>query len=36
MKPKVLITRPVQQAAIDEVSKHWEVQVNSADEPMSP
>jgi lactate dehydrogenase-like 2-hydroxyacid dehydrogenase len=36
MKPKVLITRPVQQAAIDEVSKHCEVQVHAADEPMSP
>src|SRR5579862_4945145 len=36
MKPKVLITRPVQQAAIDEVSKHCEVQVHTADEPMSP
>ncbi len=36
MKPKVLITRPVQQAAIDEVSKYCEVQVHAIDEPMPP
>jgi lactate dehydrogenase-like 2-hydroxyacid dehydrogenase len=35
MKPTVLITRPVQQAAIDEVSKHCEVRIHSIDEPMS-
>jgi glyoxylate reductase len=34
MKPRVLITRPVQQAAIDEVSKHCEVLVHTLDEPM--
>jgi glyoxylate reductase len=34
MKPKVLITRPVQQAAIDEVSARCEVQVHTIDEPM--
>jgi len=36
MKPTVLITRPVPQAAIDEVSKHCEVRIHSIDEPMSP
>jgi lactate dehydrogenase-like 2-hydroxyacid dehydrogenase len=36
IKPKVLITRPVQQAAIDEVAKHCQVQVYLADEPMPP
>jgi glyoxylate reductase len=36
MKPIVLITRPVQQAAIDEVAKHCEVRVHAVDEPMSP
>ena len=36
MKPKVLITRPVQQAAIDEVAKHCQVQVHLVDEPMPP
>ena len=36
MKPKVLITRPLQQAAIDEVSRHCDVEVNTVDEPMSP
>jgi glyoxylate reductase len=35
MKPKVLITRPVQQAAIDEVSAQCDVQVHTIDEPMS-
>ena len=35
MKPKVLITRPVQQAAIDEVSAKCDVQVHAIDEPMS-
>src|ERR1700733_9887669 len=34
MKPKVLITRPVQQAAIDEVATQCEVLVHSIDEPM--
>jgi lactate dehydrogenase-like 2-hydroxyacid dehydrogenase len=36
MKPKVLITRPVQQLAIDEVAKHCRVQVYPVDEPMPP
>ncbi len=36
MKPTVLITRPIQQVAIDEVSKHCEVRVHAIDEPMSP
>src|SRR5438874_13695869 len=34
MKPKVLITRPLQQAAIDEVFRHCEVEVNPLDAPM--
>jgi glyoxylate reductase len=34
MKPKVLITRPVQQAAIDEVATRCEVLVHDIDEPM--
>ena len=36
MKPKVLITRPVQQVAIDHVSARCEVQVHMIDEPMPP
>lgn len=36
MKPKVLITRPVQQAAIDEVSARCEVEVHTIDEAMPP
>lgn len=36
MKPTVLITRPIQKAAIDEVAKHCEVRVHAIDEPMSP
>ena len=34
MNPKVLITRPVQQAAIDEVSAQCDVHVHRIDEPM--
>ena len=36
MKPKVLITRPVQQLAIDRVAKHCVVRMHSQDEPMEP
>jgi lactate dehydrogenase-like 2-hydroxyacid dehydrogenase len=36
MKPRVLITRPVPQAAIDEVSARCEVQVHMIDEPIPP
>ncbi len=34
MKNKVLVTRPIQQAAIDELSKHCQVEVYKVDEPM--
>jgi glyoxylate reductase len=34
MRPKVLITRPIQQSVIDHISRHSEVQVHSIDEPM--
>jgi glyoxylate reductase len=34
MRPKVLITRPIQQAAIDEVSAQCDVHVHTIDEPM--
>ena len=33
-RPKVLITRPIQQEAIDRVARHYEVQVHPIDEPM--
>jgi glyoxylate reductase len=36
MRPKVLITRPIQQSVIDHISQHCEVQVHSMDEPMPP
>jgi len=36
MRPLVLITRPVQQEAIDEVAKHCDVRVHGADEPIPP
>lgn len=36
MKPKVFITRPFEQAAIEEVAKHCEIRVHPVDEPMPP
>jgi glyoxylate reductase len=33
-RPKVLITRPIQQSVIDQISQHCEVQVHPVDEPM--
>jgi glyoxylate reductase len=33
-RPKVLITRPIQQEVIDQISQHCDVQVHSVDEPM--
>jgi lactate dehydrogenase-like 2-hydroxyacid dehydrogenase len=33
-RPKVLITRPIQQSVIEKISEHCEVQVHSVDEPM--
>lgn len=35
-RPKVLITRPIQQSVIDQISQHCDVQVHPVDEPMSP
>lgn len=35
-RPKVLITRPIQQSVIEQISRHCEVQVHPADEPMPP
>jgi lactate dehydrogenase-like 2-hydroxyacid dehydrogenase len=35
-RPKVLITRPIQQSVIDRISEHCEVQVHAADDPMPP
>ncbi len=35
-RPKVLITRPIQQSVIDKVSQHCDVQVHPVDEPMPP
>ena len=34
IRPKVLITRPIQQSVIDEISQHCDVQVHPVDEPM--
>ena len=33
-RPKVLITRPIQQEVIDQISQHCDVQVHHIDEPM--
>jgi glyoxylate reductase len=33
-RPKVLITRPIQQSVIDQISGHCDVQVHPVDEPM--
>lgn len=33
-RPKVLITRPIQQSVIEQISQHCEVQVHPVDEPM--
>lgn len=33
-RPKVLITRPIQQSVIEKISEHCDVQVHSVDEPM--
>lgn len=33
-RPKVLITRPIQQEVIDQISQHCDVQVHRVDEPM--
>ncbi len=33
-RPKVLITRPIQQEVIDQISEHCDVQVHPVDEPM--
>ena len=35
-RPKVLITRPIQQSVIDRISEHCDVQVHTVDEPMPP
>src|SRR6202140_3567805 len=35
-RPKVLITRPIQQSVIDHISQHCDVQVHRVDEPMPP
>ena len=35
-RPKVLITRPIQQSVIDLISQHCDVQVHLVDEPMPP
>ena len=35
-RPKVLITRPIQQSVIDQISQHCDVQVHPVDEPMAP
>jgi glyoxylate reductase len=35
-QPKVLITRPIQQSVIDQISRHCDVQVHPVDEPMPP
>jgi len=35
-RPKVLITRPIQQSVIDQISRHCDVQVHRVDEPMPP
>ncbi len=35
-RPRVLITRPIQQSVIDQVSQHCDVQVHTVDEPMPP
>jgi lactate dehydrogenase-like 2-hydroxyacid dehydrogenase len=34
-RPKVLITRPIQQSGIEKISQHCDVQIHSVDEPMS-
>jgi glyoxylate reductase len=36
LRPKVLITRPIQQSVIDNISRYCDVQVHRVDEPMSP
>jgi glyoxylate reductase len=35
-RPKVLITRPIQQSAIGQICQHCDVQVHPVDEPMPP
>jgi glyoxylate reductase len=35
-RPRVLITRPIQQSVIDQISQHCDVQVHPGDEPMPP
>jgi glyoxylate reductase len=35
-RPKVLITRPIQQSVIDRISEHCDVQVHTVDDPMPP
>jgi lactate dehydrogenase-like 2-hydroxyacid dehydrogenase len=35
-RPKVLITRPIQQSVVDQISQHCAVQVHLVDEPMPP
>src|ERR1035438_7927971 len=35
-RPKVLITRPIQQSVIDQISRHCDVEVYPVDEPMPP
>ena len=35
-RPKVLITRPIQQSVIDRISEHCDVQVHTLDDPMPP
>jgi hypothetical protein len=35
-RPKVLITRPIQQSVIDQISQHCDVQVHLVHEPMPP
>jgi glyoxylate reductase len=35
-RPRILITRPIQQSVIDQISQHCDVQVHPVDEPMPP
>jgi lactate dehydrogenase-like 2-hydroxyacid dehydrogenase len=35
-RPKVVITRPIQQSVVDRISEHCDVQVHAVDEPMAP
>src|ERR1700687_5268192 len=35
-RPRVLVTRPIQQSVIDHIFRHCDVQVHPVDEPMPP